>query len=474
MRPNSIFAVALAGLAVAPVLTAPPATAVPAHTLAAPAVSWDFDGDGVRDLAGGDPGPEEGGSGRVLVRRGTAEGYGDALVLQHPDAMGRNDAFGAALASADLDLDGFADLVVGAPTYSSPAGYGSVTVFRGSADGLTPESANTVVWPPRTHDDDTAFGRSLVVAPLDDDQWPDIAVGAPDDDGDRGTDLSRVVVLRGGPAGYAAERSWAIMPPKGTRWFGEVLAAADVDRDGHVDLVESGSWSDRGSHIAFLRGTDSGPHRARVLTTGWADSIAVGGVTGDRYPDIVAGRSFGRYDPTKSKPYVGAGRVTLFRGSPDGPRAGVSVTQASPGVPGTQHYRDFFGASVAVLDVNHDGRSEVVAGVPGHDVAGVRDAGAITVLRVGRAGFRRTGNRMMTRSTPGVPGGPRKFGNFGLEVAAQDRSGDGVPDLLVASRGTAAGRRLTVLGVVTGKLGSGSSTDTVGVPGHLPRQGASA
>jgi hypothetical protein len=331
-----------------------------------------------------------------------------------------------------------------------------------------------VAWPSRS-DDPTSFGRSLALADLNGDGWTDIAVGAPDDDGDSGPDRSRLHVLRGGPLGYATERSYSVMPPSGTRWFGEVVAVGDVDHDGHPDLVESGAYPTTGSHLSFLRGTDTGPHRARVLSTGWAQSLAVGDVTGDGYDDVVAGRPFGRYDNSSRKPYVGVGRVTLFRGSAAGLGTGVTVTQESRGVPGSTQYRDFFGASVALVVVNDDGRREVVVGVPGRDIGTVKDAGAVVVLRVGAAGFRRTGNRTVTQATAGVAGDPRKAGNFGSAVAALDRTRDGVPDLMVRSRGSFDEPGiLTVLRVLDAPLLAGGTTAELVLDGTLPRDGSSS
>ena len=469
LSPLSVLPV-LAALVAGSALAGGPAAAVtPSAT--APALSWDFDGDGTRDLAAGQVGNEEGGPGQVLVRRGTADGYGPATVLRHPEAPEGNEGFGASLASADLDLDGYADLVVSAPGfYPRPDGYGSVTVFHGSAAGLTQAAATSTVWPRREDGDLVNFGRSVVIASLDGDQWPDLAVGAPDDDGDnRGTDRSSVVVLHGGPAGFSVARSTSVPRPAGTRWFGQTLAAGDVDRDGHVDLVESSS-ADKGQHIAWLRGTATGPRTATVFSSRWADSIAIGKVTGDRFPDIVTSRPYARYDPAVRKPYVGVGSVTLFRGSASGPRAGVTATQETRGVPGSSAYGDFFGASVTIADVNHNGRNEVVVGVPRRDVGGIKDAGAITLLRVGKTGFRTTGNRTLTQAPAAVPGEPGKFGNFGIDVTGQDRTGDGVPDLLVASRVPGVGPGvLTVLRVVAGPLASVPGTADQVLDGALPR-----
>ena len=446
----------LAALVAGSVLSGGPAAGVTPSTTA-PALSWDFDGDGIRDLAAGQVGNEEGGPGQVLVRRGSADGYGPATVLTHPEAAEGNEGFGSSLASADLDLDGYADLVVGAPGfYPRPDGYGSVTVFHGSPAGLTEAAATSTVWPRRADHDLVGFGRSVVIASLDGDQWPDLAVGAPDDDGDNsGTDRSSVVVLRGGPAGFSVARSSTVPRPAGTKWFGQTLAAGDVDRDGHVDLVESSS-ADTGRHIAWLRGTATGPRTAKVISSRSADSIAIGKVTGDRFPDIVTSRPVRalRHDHPQAVRRRGqrhaVPRVRLRSARRRDRHPGdAAACRAAPPTATSSVRRS------RIADVNHNGRNEVVVGVPGRDVGGVKDAGAITLLRVGTTGFRTTGNRTLTQVPDSVPGEPRKFGNFGSDVTGQDRTGDGVPDLLVASRvpGTGPGV-LTVLRVVDGPLAS--------------------
>ena len=92
------------------------------------------------------------------------------------------------------------------------------------------------------------------------------------------------------------------------------------------------------------------------------------------------------------------------------------------------------------------------------------------MLRVGRTSFRTTGNRTLTQVPANVPGEPGKFDNFGRNVSAQDRTGDGVPDVLVASRVAGSARGvLTVLRVVDGPLASAPGTAWEVLDGALPR-----
>ena len=122
----------------------------------------DLDGDGVDDLAigapGGSPLATEDGIGAVHVIDGAATGLtlNRTQVFQQADMGPGNlneegDQFGSALAAADFDHAGYADLAIGVPGESRPgtAAFGVVHVIWGSAaHGLAPSTANQVLTQP--------------------------------------------------------------------------------------------------------------------------------------------------------------------------------------------------------------------------------------------------------------------------------------------------------------------------------------
>jgi hypothetical protein len=147
----------------------------------------DFDRDGFADLAAGAPFEAVGTrefAGALSVLYGSSAGLttaGGQLFTQVGGSVEAGDVFGAALAAADFDDDGFADLAAGAPGESlgTVPSAGVVSVLFGTSAGLTRVGGqlfSQVGGAPEVNDD---FGATLAAADFDGDGFADLAAGAP-------------------------------------------------------------------------------------------------------------------------------------------------------------------------------------------------------------------------------------------------------------------------------------------------------
>ena len=96
---------------------------------------------------------------------------------------------------------------------------------------------------------------------------------------------------------------------------------------------------------------------------------------------------------------------------------------------------DLFGAAITLGDFNGDGFLDTAIGVPGEDVAGVINAGAVNVIYGSASGL--TGgvtqieNELWHQNSPLVPDAIETNDQFGKAVAAGDFNGDGIDDLAI-------------------------------------------
>ncbi|MEW2400917.1 integrin-like protein [Streptomyces sp. NPDC046862] len=447
---------ALAAATAATVVAATAAlTLAPPATAAAPTpTTSDFNADGYTDLAVGVPDATVGGrsrAGYVNVVWGGPKGLGtlgSTRVSQAstgvPGTPEAGDRFGAAVAVADVDGDGVADLVIGAPgedVTGSGKDAGTVAVLRGAKGGLgtTGNTAGrTVANGPAAS---AAYGKSVTAADLTGDGKTDVVIGATD----------KVVLAPGG-----GSRSTVVSAPMGGR--APVLTTGDFDNDGTADLALA-YWTVNQpytqSHVRLWRSEPSEPGLVNFWNTDNAgvSALASGDFDGDGHDDLALGEcreiaDENIDDPCGPEEYAKGGGIHIHYGdAAGGANFGTrsqTLNQDTVGVYGRAEDGDRFGASLAVLDWNGDGRDDLIAGAPGEAIGTRAGAGAATLL-LSRAGglvdqYGEAVSVAYNQGSPGIPGAAEAGDAFGTAVATGDYDHDGTPDAAIGAPGENANR----------------------------------
>ncbi|MFF5023841.1 FG-GAP-like repeat-containing protein [Streptomyces collinus] len=447
------------------------------------AVQDDFNGDGYRDLAVGAPGAANGGvqeAGAVVVLYGSASSVSTTrrtVITQAtpgvPGAPEEGDAFGTTVSSADLDRDGYADLIVGTPReqVGDKESRGSVTVVWGGPSGL---SGGATISPAAGYGDGRTycgFGSSLATGDMNGDGAPEVAIGSRCEGAAYSGPFSRT----GKAASTYRDGRYG-----GTR--GVVMG--DVDGDGRAERFWLPGPSDDD-----LRGSvyvDNGPP-TDDYSANWptelphADGHAgqIGDVNGDGYGDLVTGIA----DDDSLMNATGAahrgGEIQVLYGSARG--IGVDqqpqvLHQATAGVPGTAENGDQFGQSLSVGDVDADGYADVLVGSPGEAVGKLEGAGTAVLLRGSASGLTTARAVGVTQNTAGVPGAAETGDQFGATVHLADLNRDGRAETVVGvptensdgclwvARGSAAG---PVLGGSVNLCGKSAGITVRGSKGYF-------
>jgi hypothetical protein len=201
----------------------------------------DTNGDGFADIVQGDAGPSATVSptgGEVRLWLGGKHGPRRTPITVSQDSRGipgidePGDAFGATLDAGDVDGDGYADVVVGAPGENLSAG--SIVIVRGGRRGFAVAGhtafSQNMPGVPGTPQPGRAFGESLALMRVRGRARPDLVVGAP---GPRPEDARVFVINASGPGLFApGERKITVLGGVG----GLVRAAPGAGlRIGHVE-----------------------------------------------------------------------------------------------------------------------------------------------------------------------------------------------------------------------------------------------
>ncbi len=440
------------------------------------ATELDADGDGhvacLGDCDDADPNAYPGAwgdapGGADLDCGGTAgnDGLPAASVVLEGTVPG--DVFGRSVCSADVDGDGLADLLIGAPTAGQVGGgtstEGRIYLFLGSqltapglASSFAPEDAWTVIVGEASFD---GAGTSIANAgDLGSDGSDDIIIGAPGHDG-AGQNAGRVYVVSGLALAAGGTLSLA---SSSRRWDGgpgeeagrSVASGGDVNGSGKADILigapgrtANGAWSG-GAYL--VSGTSLGPVGVSSLssTAAWilngevegdfaGEAVAVGGdVDGDGRADLMVSA------PIADGAAQGSGRVYLVSGGGLGGSGSRNLGSGDRVFEGGT--AELAGDAVAFAgDVDGDLLDDLLIGSVSADRTSLWTA--VTLPSSG--------------SSP-LASAPIQFtGTQGLGAAGADVDGDGLADVLIGGPGSGdAGVVWLFLGDDLGPVGSFSGS----------------
>ncbi len=345
-------------------------------------------------------------------------------------------------AAGDVNGDGYADVIVGAPNYDAgQADEGAAFVFLGGASGIPSGSPATASATLQSNQVNAQLGVSVAGAgDVNGDGYADVVVGAGLYDAGQ-TDEGAAFVFMGGPSGIPngnpATAAATLQSDQASANLVTVAGAGDVNGDGFDDVIVGADsydagQTDEGAAFVFLGGPNGIPSgnpttASATIQSNQASAYLAGGlagagdVNGDGYDDVIVGA--GGYDAGQTD----EGAAFVFLGGPSGIASGSPATASATFQ--SNQAGALMGVGVAGAgDVNGDTYADVVVGAPLYDAG----EGAAFVFLGGPTGIA-SGDPTSARTTLRANHADAHMGTS--VAAAGDVNGDGNDDVIVGASG---------------------------------------
>ena len=369
----------------------------------------------------------------------------------------QGDRAGTAVASGDLNGDGFDDLIIGAPNVDpgNRAAAGAVYVLFGQAGPPAQNSLSTaydmVIY---GESNDDRLGASLTSGDFNGDGYDDLVLGAPNASPQGVGDAGKAYVIYGGPSlpssidlnQSTSDVALQLWGSEISNFLGEALDHGDFNGDGYDDLVVSAIGANFGgrvrcgiAYVVFGQGVafsdslidlSSGDSTdvmivGKVNNLNGGNSIASGDIDADGYDDIVVTAVSAATNGT------GSGEVYVQYGSSVLPAVVDLLTDADLTVIGEAG--SYLGYGVGSGDIDRDGYDDLVVGAPG--AAGFNGE---TYVFFGKDRSLLPAQVDLAVESADMTISGEAVSLSGLSLAVANLNGDGFDDILTSGSGASA------------------------------------